>query len=167
MPARVQEIIKDYQDQIEQLQLQLQELSCTTTITASIRPILRRWRILSPRKPAVWSTTMVAELRRWLGDMALKPEILLCMLELCFERNIKNRAKSATLLQILSGTPLPVWTVWKYTSAALWCNNLAQRVQAFDRISLNSGLSPALIWGLRPGAVFIRNGVMIGAFPML
>jgi DNA replication protein DnaD len=33
---------------------------------------------------------MIAELRRWLDEMALKPELLLCMLELCFERSINN-----------------------------------------------------------------------------
>ena len=33
---------------------------------------------------------MTTELRRWLEDMAFTPEFLLCMLELCFERQMNN-----------------------------------------------------------------------------
>ena len=33
---------------------------------------------------------MANELKRWLEEMAMTPEFLLCMLEMCFERNIYN-----------------------------------------------------------------------------
>ncbi len=85
-------VIKQYQEQIEQLQLQLQERQPAPLPVAMVNQndFKKVADFIAEKTGSLVSPSMVAELRRWLGDMALKPELLLCMLELCFERGIKN-----------------------------------------------------------------------------
>lgn len=85
-------MIKKYEEQIEQLQLQLQERQLDSTPPAVVnhRDFKKVADFIAEKTGSLVSPSMVSELRRWLGDMALKPELLLCMLELCFERGIKN-----------------------------------------------------------------------------
>ena len=135
VPARVQEIIKDYQDQIEQLQLQLQEQQLHNNNNGVNQADFKKVAdFIAEKTGSLISPTMVAELRRWLGDMALKPEILLCMLELCFERNIKNPREIshiATDIKRYAITSLDGMEVY-FSRFVDRGNNLAQRVQAFD-----------------------------------
>jgi len=85
-------VIKQYEEQIEQLHLQLQERQLDPAPPAVVnhRDFKKVADFIAEKTGSLISPGMVAELRRWLGDMALKPELLLCMLELCFERGIKN-----------------------------------------------------------------------------
>jgi DNA replication protein DnaD len=45
---------------------------------------------ISKKTGNLLSVKMASELQKWLEEMALTPEFILCMLELCFERNIYN-----------------------------------------------------------------------------
>jgi len=142
VPAPVKVVIKEYQDKIEQLQLQLQEQQLhnnnNTVNQADFKKVAD---FIAEKTGSLISPTMVAELRRWLGDMALKPELLLCMLELCFERNIKNPREIshiATDIKRYAITNLDGMEVY-FSRFVDRGNNMTQRVQAFDPDLLEFG----------------------------
>ncbi|MGI6435789.1 MAG: DnaD domain protein [Syntrophomonadaceae bacterium] len=93
VPAQVKVVLREYQEQIEQLQLQLQERQ-TQEVSHVMLPDNSDFKkvadFIAKKTGNLISPTMIAELRRWLEEMALKPEFLLCMLELCFERKINQ-----------------------------------------------------------------------------
>lgn len=93
VPTQVKVVLQEYQEQIEQLQLQLQERK-TQPVAAVALPENADFKkvadFIAKKTGNLLSPTMIAELRRWLEEMALKPEFLLCMLELCFERSINH-----------------------------------------------------------------------------
>lgn len=93
VPAQVKVVLREYQEQIEQLQLQLQERQVQEVSQAMLpnnTDFKKVAEFIAKKTGSLISPTMIEELRRWLEEMALKPEFLLCMLELCFERNINH-----------------------------------------------------------------------------
>lgn len=91
--AEVQHLLEQYEKKIEQLELQLdQQLEQgrqlpLVTNSSSFKKVAD---FIAKKTGNLMSMNMTTELRRWLDEMAFTPEFLLCMLELCFERNINN-----------------------------------------------------------------------------
>lgn len=142
VPAGVKVVIKEYQDQIEQLQLQLQEQQLQTSPNSVNQADFKKVAdFIAEKTGSLISPTMVSELRRWLGDMALKPELLLCMLELCFERNIKNPREISHI-----ATDIKKYAISSLDGMEIYFsrfvdrnNGPAQRNQAFDPDLLEFG----------------------------
>ncbi|MEN6349853.1 MAG: DnaD domain protein [Syntrophomonas sp.] len=89
-----EELLQQYRSQIEQLQLELEEeknnratLDIDNYKDANFKKVAD---FISKKTGNLMSVKMAGELKRWLEDMAIPPEFLLCMLELCFERSIYN-----------------------------------------------------------------------------
>lgn len=87
------DIIADYRLKIEQLELALEEeknRSIPELISKSDGNFKKVADFISKKTGNLMSVKMANELKRWLEEMAMTPEFLLCMLEMCFERNIYN-----------------------------------------------------------------------------
>lgn len=87
-------LIEEYRQKIEQLELELQEekgsrinLDILNNKNANFKKVAD---FISKKTGNLMSVKMAGELNKWLEEMNLTPEILLCMLELCFERSIYN-----------------------------------------------------------------------------
>lgn len=87
-------LLEEYRQKIEQLELELQEekgnrvnLDIINSKNANFKKVAD---FISKKTGNLMSVKMAGELKKWLEDMNLTPEILLCMLELCFERSIYN-----------------------------------------------------------------------------
>lgn len=86
---QMQNLLAQYEKKIEQLELQLDQGSQPPTVRNS-NSFKKVADFIAKKTGNLMSMTMTTELRRWLDEMVLTPEFLLCMLELCFERNINN-----------------------------------------------------------------------------
>jgi hypothetical protein len=85
-------LLKDYQSKIEQMELQL-EVERGRKVQGDTQALsgngnVKNWVILLPKNRQFDGNKMSAEVRKWLDEMNFTPEFLVCMLELCFERNI-------------------------------------------------------------------------------
>lgn len=87
-------MLEDYRSKIEQLELQLEEERSKGLVDNSISPpngnLKKLGDFISKKTGNLMSHKMSVEVRKWLEEMKFTPEFLLCMLELCFERNIFN-----------------------------------------------------------------------------
>lgn len=98
----IEQQMKEYQETIEQLQLQLDEQKERQNIesnpltlsnppsSVSSEQFRRVADFISKKTGNLLSVKMEKELHTWLDDLGFTPEFLLCMLELTFERNINN-----------------------------------------------------------------------------
>lgn len=88
------QLLQQYQERILELESQLEEENksqLTADITSYANGGYKKVAdFISKKTGNLLSVKMASELRRWLEEMAFTPEFLLCMLELCFERNIYN-----------------------------------------------------------------------------
>ncbi len=93
---KLEDMLDEYKDKIEQLELKLEEKNPISINRALPVPIksddnFRRVADFIARKTGnLLSVKMSNELRIWLDEMAFPPEFLLVLLELCFERKIVN-----------------------------------------------------------------------------
>ncbi len=88
-----EDLIKSYQERIEQLELQLDEQITSNErqfISASDEQFSMVADFIAEKTGNLLSVKMATELKRWLEELAFKPEFLLCILELCFERELHN-----------------------------------------------------------------------------
>jgi hypothetical protein len=90
---QLEELLKQSKQRIEELerghQEKIQEIPELKTV-GQINGFKKLADFISKRTGSLLSVSMSSELKRWLSDYALTPDFLLCMLELCFERNITN-----------------------------------------------------------------------------
>ena len=89
--------LKEYQKRIEQLELELEREKEKEKLPDMIELFNKSdgnykkvADFISKKTGNLLSVKMANELKKWLEEMAFTPEFLLCMLELCFERNIYN-----------------------------------------------------------------------------
>ena len=85
--------IIEYQKRIEQLELQLEKEKQRGSVEIQNHSDGNYKKVadfISKKTGNLLSVKMANELKKWLEEMAFTPEFLLCMLELCFERNIFN-----------------------------------------------------------------------------
>ena len=85
--------LQEYQKRIEQLELELEkekQHGSVEIINLSDGNYKKVADFISKKTGNLLSVKMANELKKWLEEMAFTPEFLLCMLELCFERNIFN-----------------------------------------------------------------------------
>lgn len=86
-------IIESYENKIQQLELQLEEQAKSSEIelvTVGDEKYVKVADFIAKKTGNLMSVKMANELKKWLDELALAPEFLLCMLELCFERKIYN-----------------------------------------------------------------------------
>ena len=86
-------MINGYLLKIEQLELALEEeknRSIPDLLSQSDGNFKKVADFISKKTGNLMSLKMANELKRWLEELAMKPDFLLCMLEMCFERNIYN-----------------------------------------------------------------------------
>lgn len=86
-------LIESYETKIQQLELQLQAqvVDTDTEIISETDDKYRRVADFIAKKTGnLMSVKMSNELKKWLDELAFTPELLLCMLELCFERKLYN-----------------------------------------------------------------------------
>lgn len=90
--TEMESILADYRQKIEQLELALEEHKndLADSMSASDGSFKKVADFISKKTGTLMSVKMTNELKRWLQEMAFTPEFLLCMLEMCFERNIYN-----------------------------------------------------------------------------
>lgn len=86
-------LLKDYQSKIEQLELQLEvergrKVQGDTQALSGNGNVKKLGDFIAKKTGNLMSNKMSAEVRKWLDEMNFTPEFLVCMLELCFERNI-------------------------------------------------------------------------------
>jgi hypothetical protein len=98
-------LINDYREKIEQLELAL-ENEKKLRISSEINPrstndFRKMADFISKKTGNLLSVKMAAELKKWLEEMALTPDFLLCVLELCFERSIHNPADISRIVRDL------------------------------------------------------------------
>ncbi|MDD3852286.1 MAG: DnaD domain protein [Syntrophomonadaceae bacterium] len=85
--------MKEYQKRIEQLEQELEKEKQSSPVEIfnnSDGNYKKVADFISKKTGNLLSVKMANELKKWLEEMAFTPEFLLCMLELCFERNIYN-----------------------------------------------------------------------------
>lgn len=89
-------LIDEYREKIEQLELALEEekkhrvaIDLTTYSDNHFRRVAD---FISKKTGNLLSVKMASELKKWLEELDITPDFLLCILELCFERNINNPA---------------------------------------------------------------------------
>lgn len=85
--------IDEYRERIVQLELQLEEEKSKILVDNSNHTNSSFKKVadfISSKTGNLMSVRMSNELHKWLEEMSFTPEFLLCMLELCFERNIYN-----------------------------------------------------------------------------
>jgi len=83
----------EYRERIEQLELELEEEKAKNFREIAHHPNDAYKKVadfISKKTGNLMSVKMSNELHKWLEEMNFTPEFLLCMLELCFERNIHN-----------------------------------------------------------------------------
>lgn len=93
MDQQEDSVLEDYRQKIEQLELALEEernRSIPELLSTSDGNFKKVADFISKKTGNLMSVKMANELKRWLEEMALTPEFLLCMLEMCFERNLYN-----------------------------------------------------------------------------
>ena len=91
MPVDYESLIESYENRIEQLELQLEEKSNGVDLFSLTDKQYKRVADFIAKKTGnLMSVKMSNELKKWLDELAFTPEFLLCMLELCFERNLYN-----------------------------------------------------------------------------
>lgn len=86
-------LVEEYREKIVQLELQLEEeknRKVSELFKVSDKNYKRVADFISKKTGNLMSVKMANELHKWLNDLAFTPEFLLCMLELCFERQIYN-----------------------------------------------------------------------------
>lgn len=88
-------IIASYKDRIEQLELQLEEQTTNTANEIIFSSVADKQfsmvaDFIAEKTGNLLSVKMANELKKWLDELAFTPEFLLCILELCFERQIYN-----------------------------------------------------------------------------
>lgn len=90
---QVEQLLDEYRERIVQLELSLEEekekrlIDLNTHASANYKKVAD---FISKKTGNLMSVKMSNELHKWLEEMAFTTEFLLCMLELCFERNIFN-----------------------------------------------------------------------------
>lgn len=81
-------------NRIEQLELQLEEERRKTLYVDFPKSNDKNYKkvadFIAKKTGNLMSIKMSNELKKWLDEMTFTPEFLLCMLEMCFERNIYN-----------------------------------------------------------------------------
>ncbi len=88
-------LLKEQEERIRELEqaLQMEKRKGGTAAPTAV-PGSRDFRLvadfISQKTGNLISIKMGNEVRRWLTDFTFKPEFILCMLELCFERKINN-----------------------------------------------------------------------------
>lgn len=91
LQADYESLIESYESRIEQLELQLEEKTNGMELfTLTDNQYKRVADFIAKKTGNLMSVKMANELKKWLGELAFTPDFLLCMLELCFERNIYN-----------------------------------------------------------------------------
>ena len=91
--APVDDLMTGYRLKIEQLELALEEeknRSIPDMLSQSDGKFKKVADFISKKTGNLMSVKMANELKRWLEELAMTPDFLLCMLEMCFERNINN-----------------------------------------------------------------------------
>ena len=91
--ATVDDLMTGYRLKIEQLELALEEeknRSIPDMLSQSDGKFKKVADFISKKTGNLMSVKMANELKRWLEELAMTPDFLLCMLEMCFERNIYN-----------------------------------------------------------------------------
>ncbi len=86
-------LISEYENRIEQLELQLEEKQDIKTVNPNLMESNQFSKVadfIAEKTGNLLSVKMANELKTWLDELAFKPEFLLCILELCFERQIYN-----------------------------------------------------------------------------
>ncbi len=120
---------------IEQLELQLEEERRKTMYVDFSHGNNKNYKkvadFIAKKTGNLLSLKMSNELKKWLDEMNYTPEFLLCMLELCFERNIDNPksiTRIATDLREYSINTVEGLNLYfkKYVDTDLSRNNLAQ-----------------------------------------
>lgn len=89
----VEHLLDEYKERIEQLELQLEEEKEKRLVEPSGKTSAAFKKVadfISKKTGNLMSVKMSNELHKWLEEMGFTPEFLLCMLELCFERQIFN-----------------------------------------------------------------------------
>ena len=90
---QVDHLLDEYRERIVQLELSLEEekekrlVDLNTHASADYKKVAD---FISKKTGNLMSVKMSNELHKWLEEMGFTTEFLLCMLELCFERNIFN-----------------------------------------------------------------------------
>lgn len=86
--------LKEYNNKIKEMEEELEKEKNKNAIDeyyqssgASFKKLAD---FISKKTGNLMSVKMARELNKWLNEMVLTPEFLLCMLELCFERSINN-----------------------------------------------------------------------------
>ncbi len=120
---------------IEQLELQLEEERRKTMYVDFNHSNDKNYKkvadFIAKKTGNLLSLKMSHELKKWLDEMKYTPEFLLCMLELCFERNIDNPksiTRIVTDLKEYSINTVEGLNLYfkKYVDSDLNHNNLAQ-----------------------------------------
>lgn len=89
----VDQLLDEYRERIVQLELSLEEekgkrlIDFNSHASAGFKKVAD---FISKKTGNLMSVKMSNELHKWLEEMGFTTEFLLCMLELCFERNIFN-----------------------------------------------------------------------------
>ncbi len=86
-------LIETYKDRIQQLELQLEEQNTTKENQISSvgdEQFSKVADFIAEKSGNLLSVKMANELKKWLEELAFTPEFLLCILELCFERQLFN-----------------------------------------------------------------------------
>lgn len=93
--SRVQKqdsLFADYEKRIEELEWALEQEK--KKVLPASQPVSKEFKkiadFIAKKTGNLTSFKMDSELRKWMSDMNFKTEFILCMLELCFERNISN-----------------------------------------------------------------------------
>ena len=93
--GQADQLLDEYRERIVQLELSLEQekgkqlVNLNSQASASYKKVAD---FISKKTGNLMSVKMSNELHRWLEEMGFTTEFLLCMLELCFERNIFNPA---------------------------------------------------------------------------
>jgi DNA replication protein DnaD len=91
--GQADQLLDEYRERIVQLELSLEQekgkqlVNLNSQASASYKKVAD---FISKKTGNLMSVKMSNELHRWLEEMGFTTEFLLCMLELCFERNIFN-----------------------------------------------------------------------------
>ncbi|MGE5422971.1 MAG: DnaD domain protein [Ignavibacteriales bacterium] len=82
----------DYEKRIEELEwaLDQEKKKILPTQQTSSKEFKKIADFIAKKTGNLTSFKMDSELRKWMSDLGFKTEFILCMLELCFERNITN-----------------------------------------------------------------------------
>ncbi len=85
-------LLEEYRSKIEQLELQIEEnkLVSRELMKQSSSDFKKVGDFIAKKTGNLMSVKMAGELNKWLEELALSPEFLLCILEMCFERSIYN-----------------------------------------------------------------------------